>query len=387
MNDSPIGRLKSQNTNADPRIIRRLPARMRCLLLAAAIGVAPVVGAEEEPVLNVYNWADYIGASTLDDFEREFGIKVNYDVYDAAPTVDAKLMAGRSGYDVVVHSAGYSSRLQEAGIYLELDRSKLDNWHHLDPELLSQFALFDPDNRYGVPYAWGTTGFTYNERMILERMPDAPVHSAAMLFDPEVASHFADCGISMLEAPTDVMPVVLVYLDRDPNSMADEDLKAAEEALKSVRPYISYYSSTKFQLDMPAGDLCLAGSWSGDYAVATIRAREAGLDLPLKYTVPQEGSTIWFDAAYIPADAPHPDNAHLFLNYLLRPEVIAAFTNFTGYANANASATPLVLPEYANDPAIYPDTETRKRLHVAYIAGPKVERRRTRAWTRAKSGF
>ena len=359
----------------------------RRLLLAAAIGLVPAALGGEAPVLNVYNWADYIGAATLADFEREFGIKVNYDVYDASPTVDAKLMAGRSGYDVVVHSAGYSARLQEAGIYRQLDRAKLSNWHHLDLDLLAQFALFDPGNRYGVPYAWGTTGFTYNEQMILERLPDAPVHSSAMLFDPKVASHFADCGISMLEAPTDLMPVVLAYLGRNPNSMEPEDLKAAEETLKSVRPHISYYSSTKFLLDMPAGDLCLAASWSGDYAVATIRAREAGLELPLKYTVPQEGSTIWFDAAYIPADAPHPNNAHLFLNYLLRPEVIAAFTNFTGYANPNASATPLVLPEYVNDPAIYPDAETRKRLHVAYIAGPKVERRRTRAWTRAKSGL
>ena len=358
----------------------------RCLLLFAVIGPAAGV-ADEEPVLNVYNWADYIGATTIADFEREFGIKVNYDVYDASSTVDTKLMAGRSGYDVVVHSAGYSARLQEAGIYQELDRSKLDNWHHLDAELLAQFALYDPGNRYGVPYAWGTTGFTYNEQMILERMPDAPVHSAAMLFDPEVTSHFADCGISMLEAPTDVMPVVLAYLGLKPNSMEPEDLKAAEETLKSVRPYIEYYSSTKFLLEMPAGDLCLAASWSGDYAVATIRAREAGLDLPLKYTVPQEGSTIWFDGAYIPADAPHPNNAHLFLNYLLRPEVIAAFTNFTGYANPNASATPLVLPEYVADPAIYPDAETRQRLHVTYIAEPKVERRRTRAWTRAKSGL
>ena len=359
------------------------------LLLAVAVGLAPgaLVGADEEPVLNVYNWADYIGATTLEDFEREFGIEVNYDVYDASPTVDAKLMAGRSGYDVVVHSAGYSARLQEAGIYRQLDRSKLSNWRHLDAELLAQFALYDPGNRYGVPYAWGTTGFTYNERMILERLPDAPVHSAAMLFDPKVTSHFADCGVSMLEAPTDVMPVVLAYLGRDPNSMQPEDLKAAEEVLKSVRPHIAYYSSTKFLLDMPAGDLCLAATWSGDYAVATIRAKEAGLDLPLRYTVPQEGSTIWFDAAYIPADAPHPDNAHLFLNYLLRPEVIAAFTNFTGYANPNASATPLVLPEYVNDPAIYPDAETRQRLHVTYIAGPKIERLRTRAWTRAKSGL
>ena len=361
-------------------------AKLRLALVATCLVVPAMLGAEE-PVVNVYNWADYIGKTTLADFEREYGIEVNYDVYDASPTVDAKLMAGRSGYDVVVHSAGYSSRLQEAGIYQVLDRSQLSNWHHLDPELLRQFALFDPGNRYGVPYMWGTTGFAYNEAMILERLPDAPVDSAAMMLDPEVASQFADCGISILEAPTEVIPQALIYLGRDPNSLEPEDLKAAEEVLQAVRPHIKYYSATKFLLDLPAGELCLAGSWSGDYAVATIRARESGLELPLKYTVPREGGTIWFDAAYIPADAPHPGNAHLFLNFLLRPEVIAAITNDTGYANANRSALPLVVPEYANDPAIYPDEAVMARLHVTFLAGPKAERRRTRAWTRAKTGL
>jgi putrescine transport system substrate-binding protein len=341
----------------------------------------------EEKVLNIYNWADYIGETTLADFEREYGIRVNYDIYDAAAMVDAKLMASNSGYDVVVHAAGFSSRLQEAGIFLELDKTKLPNWRHLDPELLRDFAQYDPGNRYGVPYMWGTTGFTYNEDMILARMPDAPVHSSAMLFDPEVAAHFVDCGISMLEAPTDVIPIALAYLGRDPQSMAVEDLKAAEQLLQGVRPYVKYFSSTKLLLDLPAEELCIAGSWSGDYAVASTRAREAGLDIRLRYTVPAEGSTIWFDAAYIPGDAPHPENAHLFLDFLMRPEVIAAASNFTGYANANRDATPLVLPEYANDPGIYPDAEVRKRLTAVNLNPPKIERRRTRAWTRAKSGL
>ena len=366
---------------------RRARAGWPGLLTAVLAAMSPAGAADEEPVVNVYNWADYIGESTLADFEAEYGIRVNYDVYDSSPTVDAKLMAGHSGYDVVVHSAGYSSRLQEVGIYRELDRSRLGNWRHLDPELLREFAKFDPGNRYGVPYMWGTTGFTYNEAMILERMPDAPVDSAAMLFDPAVASHFADCGISLLEAPTEVIPLALLYLGRDPNSLAPQDLKAAERVLQGVRPHIRYYSATKFLLDLPAGETCIAGSWSGDYAVATMRAREAGLDIRLKYSVPREGSTIWFDTAYIPADAPHPDNAHRFLNYLLRPEVIAEVTNFTGYANANRSAFALVSPLFANDPAIYPDAEIMERLHTIYLAGPKEERRRTRAWTRAKSGL
>ena len=376
-----------QPLQPQPEARRQCRAGLAVLLAALLAAMSPIVAADEEPVLNVYNWADYIGETTLADFEAEYGIEVNYDVYDSSPTVDAKLMAGHSGYDVVVHSAGYSSRLQEVGIYRELDRSKLDNWRHLDPELLRQFAQFDPGNRYGVPYMWGTTGFTYNEAMILERMPDAPVDSAALVFDPAVASHFADCGISLLEAPTEVIPAALLYLGRDPNSLAPEDLRAAEQVLQAVRPYIRYYSATKFLLDLPAGETCIAGTWSGDYAVATIRAREGGLDIPLRYSVPKEGSTIWFDTAYIPADAPHPDNAHLFLNYLLRPEVIADVTNFTGYANANRSAFELVSTEFTSDPAIYPDAEIMQRLHTVHLAGPKEERRRTRAWTRAKSGL
>jgi putrescine transport system substrate-binding protein len=356
------------------------------IFLAAAL-LLPATLCAEDKVLNIYNWSDYIGETTIADFEREYGIKVNYDVYDTPTIVDAKLMAGRSGYDVVVHSAAYAARLQDAGIFLEIDRDKLSNWHHQDPGLLERFADFDPGNRYGLPYMWGTTGITYNEDMILARMPDAPVHSAAMLFDPAVVSNFADCGVSILEGPTDIIPMVLLYLGRDANSLAPDDLKAAEEVLQSIRPSIRYYSSTRFMIDLPAGETCLAVTWSGDYAVATTRAREAGLDINLRYIIPEEGTTIWFDAAYIPADSPHPDNAHLFMNYLLRPAVIAAASNFTGYANINRDATPLVLKEYTADPAIYPDEEVQKRMVPVFLMEPKLERRRTRAWTRAKSGL
>lgn len=341
----------------------------------------------EEAVLNIYNWADYIGETTLQGFEDEYGITVNYDIYDSSGMVDAKLLAGRSGYDVVVHSAGYSTRLQQAGVFRPLDHSKLSNWHKLDPTLLRLFEQFDPGNIYGLPYMWGTSGFAYNEQMILERMPDAPLDSGDMLYDPEVLKHFADCGVAFLDAPITVIPSVLAYLGRDPESVELQDLKAAEEVLQSLRPYIKYYSSSKFLLDMPNQEICLTGSWSGDYATVSTRAREAGLKLKFGYTIPKEGATMWFDAAYIPADAPHPENAHLFLNYLLRPEVIAEATNFTGYANANREATKFVKPEFAQDPAIYPDAETFKRLTSVPLYGPKLERRRTRTWTRAKSGL
>jgi len=355
-----------------------------CLALACLQSIA---AAAEDKVLNLYNWADYIGENTIADFEREYGIEVNYDTYDASSTVDAKLLAGRSGYDIVIHSTTYAPRLQDAGVFAVLDRSRLDNWNNLDPVLLDRFEFYDPGLRYGVPYMWGTTGFTYNEKLILARMPDAPVNSAAMLFDPQVIQHFADCGVSLLEAPTDTIPMALAYLGLDPNSYDLADLKAAENLLKGVRPYLKTISSTKFMLDMPSEELCLAGTWSGDAARMRQTALEAGLDMTLRYTIPVEGSTIWFDAAYIPLDAPHPDNAHLFLNYLLRPEVIAEISNLTGYSNPNIAARPLLSPEYANDKGMYPDPETIARLSYGKLPGPKMARRLSRTWTRAKSGL
>jgi putrescine transport system substrate-binding protein len=234
---------------------------------------------------------------------------------------------------------------------------------------------------------WGTTGFTYNRDLVLARMPDAPLSSAAMIFDPAIVSRFADCGVSLLDDPTSVIPMAMLYLGYPANSVDPGHLWEVEQLLKAVRPYIKYFSSTKMLLDLPSEEVCVAMSWSGDYAVASARAREAGLDLDLRYTIPSEGSLDWYDLMYIPADAPHPDNAYLFLDFMLRPDVIARASNFTGYANANRSATALMDPRITSDPAIYPDLETRQRLHASLILSPKLERLRSRTWIKIRSGL
>jgi putrescine transport system substrate-binding protein len=355
--------------------------------LGGLLLISGVCRAAEEPVLNVYNWADYVAPDTISNFERETGINVNYDLYDSTEVVEAKLLSGHTGYDVVFHSYRYSSRLIPIGVYRPLDPELLQLDANLDPWVLEKARIYDPGNRYGIPYMWGTTGFAYNVDLVLERMPDAPVDSAAMLFDPAVVSHFADCGVSLLDEPTDVIPMVLLYLGRDPNSLEPADLAAVEAQLKAVRPYIRYFSSAKMLNDLPNEEICIAMSWSGDYAQAMTRAAEVGADVRLAYTAPREGSVLWFDGIFIPSDARHPENAHRFMDYLLRPEVIGQISNETHYANANAASLPFIEPSIVSDPAVYPPDSERDRFDVGIIYGPKQERLRTRTWSRIKTGL
>ena len=356
--------------------------------VVVALGLACSIraGAAEKPVLNVYSWADYIGPNTVADFQRETGIKVNFDFYDSSEIVDTKLMAGGSSYDVVFHSATYTARLIPVGILQPLDRARLHNLGNLDPDILKHFEVFDPGIRYGVPYMWGSTGFTYNVDKIRERMPDAPVDSAALVFNPAVVSRFADCGVTLVDAATDVIPMALLYLGFSAESVEPAELAAAERLLLSIRPYIRYFSSQQMLIDLPNEEVCIAMSWSGDYSVAQRNAREAGSKVRLAFDMPKEGMTLWLDAAYIPADAPHPGNAHIFLDYLLRPEVMAAISNFVGYASANRAATALVHASLRADPAIYPDAAVMARLHPVPMLSPKTERLRTRLWSRVKTG-
>jgi putrescine transport system substrate-binding protein len=353
----------------------------------ACVAIAAGAQSKEEKVLNIFTWPDYIGPNTIADFEREYGIKVNYDTYDSTEMAEARLLAGRTGYDVVDHAERYSARLIPIGVYQPLDRSRLTNWKNLDPQILQKLQTADPGNRYGVPYMWGTTGFTYNVRMIRERMPDAPVNSGDMIFKPEIARRFADCGISFLDEPTDVIPMVLLYLGRDPNSVDEKDLAEVEKVLKGVRPYIRYFSSAKMLIDLPNEEVCIAMSWSGDYAQAMHRAEEAGRPVELAYTIPREGTLAWFDLWFIPADAPHPENALLFLNYMLRPQVIADCSNEIRYAAPNLAAMPLLDPEVRDDPAIYPPEDIRRGMRVASLHDPKLERLRSRLWSRVKTGL
>ena len=360
---------------------------MRPALLLIGMLLSLGAFAAERPILNIYNWSDYIDPALIDEFEQEHGIRVNYDIYDSSEMVDTKLMTGSTGYDIVFHSASFSARLIPIGIYQPVDMSRLKNRDNIDPQIMAEMRESYGVEVTGVPYMWGTTGLSYNVDMLRERMPDAPVDSSALVFDPEIISKFADCGVSLLEDPTSVIPMAMMYLGHPPGSVEPEHLRDVEELLRKVRPYIKYYSSTKMLLDLPSREVCIAMSWSGDYSVATRRAAEAGLDIKLAYSVPREGSVFWHDLMYIPSDAPNPDAAHLFIDYMLRPDVIARASNYTGYANANQSATRLVDPSISSDPAIYPDPETRSRLHATTFLDPKQERRRSRSWTKIKSGL
>jgi putrescine transport system substrate-binding protein len=356
-------------------------------LLVLTLLLAGNVLAAEEKILNFYNWADYIGPDTIADFEAEYGIKVNYDIFDATAVVEAKLLAGKTGYDVVLHAMRYSARLIPIGVFKPLDFERLPNRKHLDPWVLEVLDGYDPGNLHAIPYMWGTTGFMYNEDMVLERMPDAPIDSAAMLFDPEITRHFADCGITWLDEATTVIPLAMLYLGHDPHSIDEQELAEVEAMLKSVRPHIRYISSGMGLNDIGNQEVCIAMSWSGDYTVAQNRADEAGVDLHVGYTVPKEGTVMFFDNLLIPADAPHPENALLFLDFLMRPEVIAPISDFIGYGNANLSSIPFVDPKLANDPAAFPPKEAREGWYSGLIYGPKEERLRSRAWSRVKSGL
>jgi len=359
---------------------------LACLTVAA--GVLPGCGRSHAPaerVVNIYNWSDYIGKDTLQQFEARTGIRVIYDTYDADETLEAKMMAGDSGYDIVSTSTDYFSRQIKAGVYQKLDKSRLPNWKNLDPEILALEAGADPGNRHAVPYLRHVNGFAYNVDLIRARMPDAPVDSLDMLFKPAVVSRFADCGVTLLDSAEDVLQLALNYLHLDPNTIRPEDYKRAEELILSVRPYIKTFDSTEYMNGLVDKDFCLSMSWSGDYGAIRARAKAAGVDLNLAFTVPKEGANGSFDALLIPVGAPHLDAAYQFLNFILEPRVIAQITNDIRYANNNRAARPYVDPQILNDPAIYPTPAVQARLYQSAEVSPALERIRTRTWTRIKT--
>lgn len=367
-------------------------ARARRLLLgagaaAAALALVPQ-DASAQQVLNVYNWSDYIAEDTIANFEAETGIRVNYDVYDSNAVVEAKLLAGSSGYDIVVPTAvPYMARQIEAGVYQKLDRSKIPNWDNQDPTLLRPVAeRADPGNEHAAIYMWGTNGFGYNVGMIEERMPDAPVGSLAMLFEPEIVAKFADCGVSFLDEASEVFPVLLHYLGHDPYGEDPDALAEAEARMMEIRPHVRYFHSSQYINDLANGEICLAYGWSGDVFQARDRAEEAGQGVEIDYTIPDEGTVLWYDMLAVPADAPNPEAAHAFIDYLLRPEVMADITNYVVYANAVPASLEFVDPEIAEDTAVFPTDEVKERLFSAEQVSPQFERLRTRAWTRVRTG-
>lgn len=360
------------------------------LLLLTILGCSTDKTAETasgDNIVNVYNWADYIAPDTIEKFESEFGIKVNYDLYDASLMVDVKMLTGNSGYDVVFHSNQYASRLTPIGVYEKLDFSRLPNVVHLDQAMIEKTDVYTKTRGYTIPYHWGTTGYAYNADMVRARIGNHPMDSADILFDPEVVSKLADCGVSLLDDPTDLFPMVLSYLGLPPNSVEQAHIDAAEAQLKSVRPYIRYFSNQKMMSDLPNKEVCVAMSWAGDYAQAARRAEEAGIDIDIRYVVPKEGTGLWVDGVYMPADAPHKDNAYVFMNFLMRPDIAADIANSVWYANSNKSARQYMQPEMLRDPAIYPDEEVWQRTYPILALGPKLERPRTRAFARVKSGI
>ena len=376
--------------------LRHLCASAALALLLAACGskepakpataAASAAVTDDEKVLNVYNWSDYIDPEVVPAFEKEYGIKVNYDVFDANELLQTKLLSGTTGYDVVVPSASFLEKQIQAGVFQTLDKLKLANYGNLDAEIMKITARHDPDNAHAVPYFWGTSGVGYNVDKVAAAMKNAPVNSFAMFYDPAVIKNFQKCGVTVLDAPDEVVATVLVYLGREPMSEKPEDLAAAEKVLLAIRPYVREIKSSGYLDDLANGEICLALGWSGDVGQAKARATEAGKGVKIQYNVPKEGAIMFFDMLAIPADAKHVKNAHLFIDYLLRKDVATRNTDFVTYASPNAAAFETINKEITGDPNIYPPAEVRAHMYPNLARSQEFTRQLTRTWTRFKTG-
>jgi putrescine transport system substrate-binding protein len=352
----------------------------------AAKAPAAAAAPAEEKVVNVYNWSDYIDPAMLEKFTAETGIKVNYDVFDSNEVLQTKLLAGNTGYDVVVPSASFLEVQIKAGVFQKLDKSLLPNWSNLDADILQRVGRHDPGNEYSVNHMWGTDAIGFNVQKVKAIDPNAPVDSWSLILDPKIAAKFKDCGISVLDAPDEVVGVVLAFLGKDPNSENLDDLKAAEDVLMSIRPYVRMIHSSQYIDSLANGDICIAFGWSGDILQAKSRAEEAKQGVEIALSVPKDGTIIWFDMYAIPADAPHPKNAHAFINFMMKPEVAAANSNFVHYATGNAAALPLLDPAVRDDPGVYPPAETMAKLFPNLARSPEFTRALNRTWTRFTTG-
>ena len=337
--------------------------------------------------VNVYNWSDYIAEDQLKDFAKDTGIKVNYTTYDSNEILDAKLRTGKSGYDIVVPTASpFFVRQLQANIYLPLDKSKLKNWKNLDPEIMAALATYDRGNAHAVPWMWGTIGIGYNVAEIRKRMPDAPVDSLRMIFDPAVVSKFQDCGVMLLDSATDMLPAALKYLGLDPDSKKPEDLAKAADVVKAVRPYVRKFHSSEYINALAGGNICLAFGFSGDIFQARDRGAKAASKVDIEYTIPKEGAMLWIDVVAIPKDAPNLANAYRFLDFMLEAKVAAASTELTGYANGNKAAFALLPKDISENPLIYPPPAVRAKFYTITAGTAEQTRERTRLWTSVKTG-
>jgi putrescine transport system substrate-binding protein len=351
---------------------------------AAGGGPAPQMDAEKE--LNVYNWVDYIDPGVITDFEKQYGIKVRYDVFDSNEILETKLLAGKTGYDIVVPSASFLERQIKAGVFQKLDKSLLPNLKNVDAEIYQRLETHDPGNEHSVNLFWGTSGVGYNVEKIQAALPDAPVDSFRMFYDPQVVKHFKNCGVSILDAPDEIYGTVLVYLGKNPNDESEANLKLVENTLLKIRPYVRLIDSSKYIEDLANGEICLALGWNGDVGQSAARAEEAKKGNTIRYNIPKEGAIMFFDMLAIPADAAHPKNAHLFIDFLLRPEVAARNSTFVHYAVSNSAAYPLVDAAVYNDRGVYPSAETKAHLYPNLVRSPQFTRALNDVWTRFRTG-
>lgn len=362
----------------------KLHATVLALSLAACAGAQ---AAETPKQVNLYIWNEYLGADTLASFEKKTGIKVVADHFDSLETVETKLLTGHSGYDLVLTAGQHLQRAIKSDALQPLNKAALPHYAGLDSEFTGHMATFDPGNRYAGLYVWGTTGFGYQQQAIAKRMANAPIDSWAMLLDPAVVVKFADCGVSFLNDPNEVFAATFRYLGLDINQQSLDDLKLAEAHLAKVRPHIRYFDNDRNIADLANGDSCLAMSWNGNVSIAAGQAQQAGKPYSLHYSIPREGTLIWFDAMVIPKDAPHPEAAHALMDHLMSPDVVAGITNSIYYANAVPAANPAVDPAILNDPGIYPPQAVRAGLYSKNDNTQAFNRALTRAFSRLKSGL
>ncbi|WP_397450364.1 extracellular solute-binding protein [Pseudomonas sp. NA-150] len=359
----------------------------KTLLALSLMGAVAAAAQADDKVLHVYNWSDYIAPDTIANFEKESGIKVVYDVFDSNETLEAKLLAGKSGYDIVVPSNNFLAKQIKAGVYQELDKSKLSNYKNLNASLLKAVSVSDPDNKHGFPYMWGSIGIGYNAEKVKAALgADAPVNSWDLVFKPENAAKLKACGISFLDSPTEMMPAALHYLGYKTDTQDKKEIAAAEALFLKVRPSIAYFHSSKYISDLANGNICVAVGYSGDVYQAKARAAEAGDKVKVSYSIPKEGAGSFYDMVAIPKDAENVEGAYKFMNFLLKPEVMASITNSVHFPNGNAAATPLVDEDIRNDPGVYPPADVQAKLYAIADQPAPVLRELTRSWTKIKSG-
>ncbi len=370
----------------------------RCVLLAATLVMLASCGgkqegegadsssAPEEKVLFVLNWSDYVGETTIADFEAKTGIKVTYDVFDSNEVLETKLLAGRTGYDIVVPTAPFLERQIKAGVFLKLDKSQLPNLVNMDAEIMERTALHDPGNEHSITYLWGTVGIGYNPDMVKKALGTETIDSWSAVLEAGNAAKLAKCGIAILDSPTDIFASVSIYKGLDPNSEKPEDLAVVEDTLMKIRPFVKYFHSSSYINDLASGEICVAVGWNGDMLQARDRGAEAASPVRVTYAIPKEGAINYFDMLAVPTDAPHPGNAHEFINFIMDPEVIAKVSNKVRFANGNLASLPLISEQVRNDPAIFPGPEIRATLRQDLAESPEFSREMNRAWTRIRTG-